>query len=104
MKRVLFSFVLLLLFSCNAVVKESINKKYDSLPIDSKIAIVDVNQNIPDKSELLGTMRFSDSGFSTDCDFYSNLSKARKEQEKLELILLKLPNQNLPILLVLVIE
>jgi hypothetical protein len=94
MKRVLFSFVLLLLFSCNAVVKESINKKYDSLPIDSKIAIVDVNQNIPDKSELLGTMRFSDSGFSTDCDFILICLKLEK-QEKLELILLKLPNQNL---------
>ena len=96
MKHILFSFVLLLLFSCNAVVKESINKKYDSLPIDSKIAIVEVNQNIPDKSELLGTMRFSDSGFSTDCDFYSNLSKARKRAREIGANIIKITQSKSP--------
>ena len=83
MKQFIHSTILIVLFSCNAVIKENVTKKYDSLPIDSQIAILDVNQPIPEKSELMGTIKFVDSGFSTDCDFYSNLSKARKRAREI---------------------
>ena len=83
MKQFIYSTILIVLFSCNAVIKENVTKKYDALPIDSQIAILDVNQPIPEKSELMGTIKFADSGFSTDCDFYSNLSKARKRAREI---------------------
>ena len=50
MKQFIYSTILIVLFSCNAVIKENVTKKYDSLPIDSQIAILDVNQPIPEKS------------------------------------------------------
>ncbi|WP_188616025.1 hypothetical protein [Cloacibacterium rupense] len=96
MKQFIYSTILFVLFSCNAVVRESVTKRYDSLPIDSQIAILDVHQPIPEKSELLGTIKFADSGFSTDCDFYSNLSKARKRAREIGANIVKIIESKSP--------
>lgn len=96
MKQFIYSTILVVFFSCNAVVKESVIKKYDFLPIDSQIAILDVHQPTPEKSELLGTIKFSDSGFSTDCDFYSNLSKARKRAREIGANIVKITESKSP--------
>lgn len=96
MKIFFYSTILLVLFSCNAVIKESITKSYSTLPIDSKIAILAVNQPIPEKVELLGYMKFGDSGFSTDCDFYSNLSKARKKAREIGANIVKITESKSP--------
>lgn len=42
MKHILNTFLIFILLSCNAVVNESINKTYNYLPVDSKIAILDL--------------------------------------------------------------
>jgi hypothetical protein len=96
MKQFIYSTILIVLFSCNAVIKENVTKKYDALPIDSQIAILDVNQPIPEKSELMGTIKFADSGFSTDCDFYSNLSKARKRAREIGANIVKITESKSP--------
>ena len=73
----------LFLSSCGAVINESISKNYSYLPIDAKIAILEVKHNVPVNAEKLGFISFGDSGFSTDCDYYSNLSKARKRAREI---------------------
>ena len=73
----------LFLSSCSAVINESISKTYSYLPIDAKIAILEVKHNVPANAEKLGFISFGDSGFSTDCDYYSNLSKARKRAREI---------------------
>ena len=73
----------LFLSSCSAVINESISKTYSYLPIDAKIAILEVKHNVPANAEKLGFISFGDSGFSTDCDYYSNLSKARRRAREI---------------------
>ena len=73
----------LFLSSCGAVINESISKTYSYLPIDAKIAILEVKHNVPANAEKLGIISFGDSGFSTDCDYYSNLSKARRRAREI---------------------
>lgn len=73
----------LFLSSCGAVINESISKNYSYLPIDAKIAILEVKHNVPANADKLGFISFGDSGFSTDCDYYSNLSKARKRAREI---------------------
>ena len=41
-------------------------------------------------------MRFSDSGFSTDCDFYYNLSKARKRAREIGANIIKITQSKSP--------
>lgn len=96
MKQIFYSVILFILFSCNAVIHESINKTYNPLPIDSKIAILDTNHLIPEGAELLGSMKLGDSGFSTDCDFYSNLSKARKRAREIGANIVKVTETKSP--------
>ena len=85
MRKLYFLSFLFLLFlsSCGAVINESISKTYSYLPIDAKIAILEVKHNVPANVEKLGFISFGDSGFSTDCDYYSNLSKARKRAREI---------------------
>jgi hypothetical protein len=58
-------------------------------------AILDVNQPIQ-KVRTYGTIRFADSGFSTDCDFYSNLSKARKRAREIGANIVKITESKSP--------
>lgn len=96
MKQILFLSIFISLLSCNAVVNESVNKKYDYLPIDSKIAILEINHNLPENVEQLATMSFGDSGFSTDCDYFSNLSKARKRAREIGANIVKIIESKSP--------
>ena len=85
MKKLYFLPFLFLIFlnSCAAVVSESISKTYSYLPIDAKIVILDVKHTVPTNAEKLGFISFGDSGFSTDCDYHSNLAKARKRAREI---------------------
>lgn len=96
MKQLFYSVILLILFSCSAVVHESITKTYNDLSVDSKIAILDLKHPLPEKSEQLGTISFGDNGFSIDCDYHSNLSKARKRAREIGANIIKISEQNSP--------
>lgn len=67
-----------ILFSCSASVNHKIENSKQALDIDSKVAILDLSHPLPTGAEKVGNITFGDTGFSTDCDFNSNLSKARK--------------------------
>lgn len=78
MKHFILSLSTLLLFSCAATVKTSITSKEEALTSNDKVAFLDINHKVPEDARKIGEAKFGDSGFSTDCDFNSNLIKARQ--------------------------
>ncbi|MBY0066917.1 hypothetical protein [Empedobacter falsenii] len=68
----------LLLTSCASTVKTTITNQEKALTTNDKVAFLDVNHKVPENAKKIGNTKFGDSGFSTDCDFNSNLIKARQ--------------------------
>ena len=52
------------------------------LSIDEKVALLDIEHDLPNNIMKVGNLRFQDSGFSTDCSFNSLMNKARIEARK----------------------
>ena len=76
--KFLFLFVVvLMLISCSAKITSVFQTQEKPLTIDDKVAFLDIQHNVPEGAKKLGEAKFGDSGFSTDCDFNSNLIKAR---------------------------
>ena len=78
MKKILVSFSAFLLLSCAASVKSNFTSQLKPLTIEDKVAFLDIQNSVPENSKLLGTAKYGDSGFSTDCNFNTNLISARK--------------------------
>lgn len=78
MKKILISFSAFLLLSCAASVKSNFTNQLKPLTIEDKVAFLDIQNKVPENSKLLGTAKYGDSGFSTDCNFNTNLISARK--------------------------
>jgi hypothetical protein len=68
----------LILLGCSASIKSSFQNSKKPLTIEDKVAFLDTGHSVPENAVKLGQAKFGDSGFSTDCDFNSNLVKARK--------------------------
>ncbi|WP_318640749.1 hypothetical protein [Flavobacterium ardleyense] len=68
----------LLLTSCGARVKANITDQRELLTIDDKVAFLEVKHAVPQSAKKVGSAKFGDSGVSTDCNYDSNLVKARK--------------------------
>jgi len=77
-KALLISILCLLLFSCGANIKSNFNTQLDPLTVEDKVAFLDLKNVVPENSKKIGTAKFGDTGFSTDCDFNTNLVSARK--------------------------
>jgi len=73
---------ILLLSGCAPSLKTNITNQEKSLTTNDKVAFLDVKHNVPETAKKVGTAKFGDSGFSTDCDFNSNLIKARDVARK----------------------
>ena len=52
------------------------------MSLNEKVALLDVEHALPENITKVGTLRFQDSGFSTDCSLNSLLNKARIEARK----------------------
>ena len=78
MKKIIITAVGFLLLSCGANVKSTFTEQLKPLTIDDKVALLDLNNEIPEGAKKIGNARFGDSGFSTDCNFNTNLISARK--------------------------
>ncbi|MGJ7030903.1 hypothetical protein [Niabella hirudinis] len=78
MRIAVLLFLSIIIGSCGASVKSSFQNTGKPLTVDDRVAFLDINHIVPDNAKKLGTAKFGDSGFSTDCDFNSNLVKARK--------------------------
>ena len=68
--------------SCNPKISTSISKSYAPLDYRQEIVVIGLNQAEPDNSELLGTVKIGDTGFSTNCDYSTAIDKAKLEARK----------------------
>lgn len=73
----IFLFLALLLINCSASVSSTFSNTLKPLTIEDKVAFLDLQHNVPEGSIKIGEAKYGDSGFSVDCDFNSNLIKAR---------------------------
>ena len=78
MKQLIFILLSTILVSCGASIKSNFQTQNKALTIDDKVAFLDVHHKVPETAKKLGDGKFGDTGFSTDCDFNSNLIQARK--------------------------
>lgn len=78
MEKIFIAIVPFLLISCGASMKSNFTSQLKPLTIEDKVAFLDIQNSVPENSKLLGNAKFGDSGFSTDCDFNTNLISARK--------------------------
>jgi hypothetical protein len=78
MKKSFIIVVTLLLISCGANIKSNFNEQLKPLTIEDKVAFLDLHNQVPEGAKKIGNAKFGDTGFSTDCDFNTNLISARK--------------------------
>ena len=78
MKKSLIIALTFLLVSCGANIKSNFNEQLKPLSIEDKVAFLDIQNQVPEGAKKIGNAKFGDSGFSTDCDFNTNLISARK--------------------------
>jgi hypothetical protein len=83
MKKLTLVFVpvLCLLVSCSPKVTSTMTKTYPSLSSDTPVKVF-YKENIPAGSEEIGQVRISDTGFSTDCDSLTVISRIKHEARK----------------------
>ncbi|MFT3946076.1 MAG: hypothetical protein QM763_03800 [Agriterribacter sp.] len=67
----------LLLSGCAPSIKTNITSPEKPLTINDKVAFLDIKHKVPETAKKVGAAKLGDSGFSTNCDFNSNLVKAR---------------------------
>lgn len=79
MKRgVLLLFVMIILWNCGARIKTDFYNSGNYKLSDNQVALLSVEHQIPSGAKKIGEAKFGDTGFSVDCDYDSNLVKARK--------------------------
>lgn len=78
MKKLFILTSTILMISCGANIKSNFNEKLKPLTIEDKVAFLDLQNPVPEGAKKIGDAKFGDSGFSTDCDFNTNLISARK--------------------------
>lgn len=62
--------IAILLASCSTSVSTKIvNKNFQKLEENNPIIVLDKNEELPNKSELIGDLKIGDSGFTTDCGY-----------------------------------
>lgn len=74
--------LLILLTSCSHTITTSISNPYPPLEVNDNISIIGLNEKYPDNYALVGKLKLGDSGFSTDCDYYTAMSIAKEEARK----------------------
>lgn len=78
MKKLFIAILPFLLFSCGANIKSTFTEQLKPLTIENKVAFLDMEHELPENAKKIGEAKFGDSGFSTDCNFNTNLISARK--------------------------
>ena len=73
----LFILMLIGLVSCSPKIKSDFSNPQPKLSIEQDVALLDIEHNLPDNILKIGSLKFQDSGFSTDCSFNSLLNQAR---------------------------
>lgn len=82
MTKMLFFITVIGFTSCSPKITSNFINRQSKLPIDEKIALLDIEHKLPESIIKVGELRFQDSGFSTDCSFNSLMTQARNEARK----------------------
>jgi hypothetical protein len=77
MKRLFIAILPFLLIGCSASIKSSFTSQNKPLTIEDKVAFLDLQNKVPENAKKMGEAIYGDSGFSTNCDFNTNLISAR---------------------------
>ena len=78
MKKLFILMLPFLLISCSSSISSSFTTQNKPLTMDDKVAFLDLLHKVPEGAKKLGQAKYGDSGFSTNCDFNTNLISARK--------------------------
>jgi hypothetical protein len=82
-KMLLLAAGYLLTFSaCAPKVTTSISNRHDTLGYRDEVLVFGVKDSVPDNSEVLGTVKIGDSGFTTDCGWDEVVGLAKLEARK----------------------
>ena len=68
--------------SCSPKISTSLSKSYPALDYQQEVAVIELDQPEPARSEVLGQVRIGDTGFTTDCKYEVVLDKAKMEARK----------------------
>jgi hypothetical protein len=83
MNKILSFLTCLLVFvSCSPKITTSISKTYATLNYEEEVRVLSISDSEPDNSELLGTVKIGDSGFTVDCNLTMVIDKAKIEARK----------------------
>ena len=74
--------ILIVLNSCNPKISTSLSKNYPPLDYKQEVIVIDINQQEPENSEVLGQVKIGDTGFSTKCGYDIVIDKAKLEARK----------------------
>jgi len=96
MKRLFILMLPFLLLSCSASISSSFTNQNKPLTIDDKVAFLDLLHKVPEEAKKLGEAKYGDSGFSTSCDFNTNLINARKLARANEANIVKVVKNSTP--------
>lgn len=74
--------LILILSSCGPRVVTKLSKSYTPLDYRSNVIILGLKDPVPQKSEIIGTIKIGDTGFSTDCGYDVVIERAKMETRK----------------------
>ena len=67
---------------CSPKIKSNLTNAQPELSADEEVIFLDLKHEVPKEVMKIGSLKFQDTGFSTDCSFNSILNKARIEARK----------------------
>jgi hypothetical protein len=82
MTKFLFLITVIGFTSCSPKISSNFTNPQPKLALDEKVALLDIDHQLPENIVKIGELRFQDSGFSTDCSFNSLMTQARNEARK----------------------
>ena len=69
---------MILVIGCSPRIKPNITNPKPALTIEDKVALLDIEHELPENVQKIGSLEYKDSGFSTDCSFNSLMNRARR--------------------------
>lgn len=78
MKKGIVILLSIIAIGCSSAIQSNFTTQNKPLTIEEKVAFLDLQNAIPENAKKLGSAKFGDSGFSTNCDFNAILISARK--------------------------
>jgi len=78
MKKIIIASLSILMISCGASLKSNFTAQNKALAPDDKVAVLDIQNQVPEGAVKIGNAKYGDSGFSVDCGLNTNLINARK--------------------------